>query len=202
MPRRAEDHLLVDVVGVGHHRVIGGDHLGHVDRSSGCANCPARGLAAMGTILPAALMLVSGGRPVYLNGRSDVCLAYSFWSPWAACSARFQALIEAAWPHSPDTIGGPTLIINVTGCFLIGALLGAIGPLPARAGAHPPVSSASASSAVTPRSAAHRGSAAAHRARQGGVGLGYLAYSWHRSRCGGRRRVAGRPAGRARCSSG
>ena len=38
-----------------------------------------------------------------------------------------RALIEAAWPHSPDTIGWATLIINVTGCFLIGALLGAIG---------------------------------------------------------------------------
>lgn len=38
-----------------------------------------------------------------------------------------RALIEAGWPHSPDTIGWATLIINVSGCFLIGALLGAIG---------------------------------------------------------------------------
>jgi fluoride exporter len=38
-----------------------------------------------------------------------------------------RALIEAAWPHSPDTIGWATLIINVTGCLFIGALLGAIG---------------------------------------------------------------------------
>ena len=38
-----------------------------------------------------------------------------------------RALIEAAWPHAPDTIGWATLIINVSGCFFIGALLGAIG---------------------------------------------------------------------------
>ena len=38
-----------------------------------------------------------------------------------------RALIEAAWPHNPDTIGWATLIINVTGCLFIGALLGAIG---------------------------------------------------------------------------
>ena len=31
MPGRPEGDLLIDVVGVGHHRVIGGDHLGHVD---------------------------------------------------------------------------------------------------------------------------------------------------------------------------
>ena len=38
-----------------------------------------------------------------------------------------RAVIEQAWPHGPDTIGWATLIINVSGCFLIGALLGAIG---------------------------------------------------------------------------
>jgi fluoride exporter len=38
-----------------------------------------------------------------------------------------RALIEQAWPHRPDSIGWATLIINVSGCFLIGALLGAIG---------------------------------------------------------------------------
>ena len=38
-----------------------------------------------------------------------------------------RALIEQAWPHSPDTIGWATWAINVSGCFLIGALLGAIG---------------------------------------------------------------------------
>lgn len=38
-----------------------------------------------------------------------------------------RAVIEYAWPHSPDTIGWATFTINVTGCFLIGALLGAIG---------------------------------------------------------------------------
>lgn len=38
-----------------------------------------------------------------------------------------RAVIEAAWPHNPDTIGWATLLINTSGCFLIGLLLGAIG---------------------------------------------------------------------------
>lgn len=38
-----------------------------------------------------------------------------------------RALIEYWWPHAPDAIGWATFTINVTGCFLIGALLGAIG---------------------------------------------------------------------------
>lgn len=38
-----------------------------------------------------------------------------------------RAAIEALWPHSPNAIGWATFTINVTGCLLIGALLGAIG---------------------------------------------------------------------------
>lgn len=38
-----------------------------------------------------------------------------------------RAVIEYLWPHEPDAIGWATFSINVTGCFLIGALLGAIG---------------------------------------------------------------------------
>ena len=35
MPRRAERHLLVDVVGVGVHRVVRGDQMGQIDEVFG-----------------------------------------------------------------------------------------------------------------------------------------------------------------------
>ncbi|MGK2881109.1 MAG: fluoride efflux transporter FluC [Mycobacterium sp.] len=38
-----------------------------------------------------------------------------------------RAAIEYFWPHSPTSIGWATLIINTSGCLLIGLLLGAIG---------------------------------------------------------------------------
>jgi fluoride exporter len=37
-----------------------------------------------------------------------------------------RAVVEQAWPHPVDTIGWATFTINVTGCFLIGALIGAV----------------------------------------------------------------------------
>jgi fluoride exporter len=37
-----------------------------------------------------------------------------------------RALIEQAWPHAATTIGWATFTINVTGCFLIGALVAAV----------------------------------------------------------------------------
>ena len=128
MPGRSEGDLLIDVVGVGHHRVIGGDHVGHVDEVVWLRQLSGAGIGRHGIDSARSPMLVSGGRPG-VSKREDRRLprVLALVALGGVLGALTRALIEAAWPHSPDTIGWATLIINVTGCFLIGALLGAIG---------------------------------------------------------------------------
>jgi len=116
----------------------------------------------------------SGGRPVYLEREDRRLPRVLALVSWGGPRAVARALIEAAWPHAPDTIGWATLILQRQWMLLIGALLGAIGRY------RPSRSSSVHSSGVGVLGgyttfSTHIVEVQHHRARQGGVGLGYLA---------------------------
>ena len=63
VPRRAERHLLVDVVGIGQHGVVVGDEVGQVDQVFGLRRLPGTRIGCHGTDSALTGLPVSGGRP-------------------------------------------------------------------------------------------------------------------------------------------
>ena len=124
VPRRAERHLLVDVVRVGLDGVVGGDHLGHIDEVFGLRRLTGAGIGGHGHRFCSSVI-----RAVRRSGSWTALLWLMFSFDGRELAAVFvggalgtlaRAALETLAAPDPGRWPWPTFIVNIVGAFLLG----------------------------------------------------------------------------------